>query len=118
MMYFIRTQIPIKAIREWFDHDFIFWGRSVPIANKLKQIISRDYPKIQHKDILMYMRKNCVINKDADNIVRITFRNTDHHFFQLLQLLEFGNREVESPHYISSIMSKVLNAIKFKTGGI
>lgn len=118
MMYFIRTQIPTRVIKDWFDHDFLFWGKSVPIADKLKQILSRDYPKIQQKDILIYMRKNCVVNKDTDNIVKISFRNTNNHMFQLLQLLEFGNRELESPHYISNIMNKVLSAIKFKTGGI
>lgn len=121
MLWYIKTCCSNDIIASKLGRYLYLNIHNYKLNNKIKEYIESKYD-ISIKDIIEYLYKNLrVVNMKEDfHQIYILDETIDNkiQLSSLLNLLEYGNRDIPGTKMISSIINKSLDEVKDDLGGI
>lgn len=121
MTFYLNTQLPVLSAQVWAKPLIRYYFNYVKFPYKLRKYLKVNYPELNLKAVSNVLQNTYEISRYNDTFLKITFRQTNIGNYSLdnvLQLLEYGNREIESPHLISKLMDNVLKNLKMRARGL
>lgn len=121
MTFYLNTQLPVLSAQVWAKPLIRYYFNYVKFPYKLRKYLKVNYPELNLKAVSNALQNTYEISRYNDTFLKITFRQTNIGNYSLdnvLQLLEYGNREIESPHIISKLMGNVLRNLKMRARGL
>lgn len=121
MTFYLNTQLPVLPAQVWIKPMIRYYFNYVKFPRKLRKYLKANYPELNLKTVSNALQNNYEISRYNDTFLKITFRQTNIGNYSLdtvLQLLEYGNREIEPAHLISKLMDNVLKNLKMGARGV
>lgn len=121
MTFYLNTQLPVLSAQVWTKPLLRYYFNYVKFPYKLRKYLKVNYPELNLKSVSSALQNTYEISRYNNTFLKITFRQTNIGNYSLdsvLQLLEYGNREIESPHIISKLMDNVLRNLKMRARGL
>lgn len=120
MNYYIKTECDDKTLLTKLRYYISIGKKYIVIDNKLKNVLEKTY-KLTVDDIIKYLYKDIRIKEVEPLLHQIYILdesiNNKIHLKQALQLLEYGDVDIQPERVVSRLIQRCINQIKGDLGG-
>jgi hypothetical protein len=120
MKLFLKTPVDNKTIESILKRHLYIDSFYVNFPSKLNDYLNSNF-NVEGKDVLKVMRDNIRIIKynDLSNIIFFDVKINDKiSLMKLLQLIEYGNRDVQGSKIITNLLTQGLREVRNDLGGL
>lgn len=119
MVKYLKTLVNVNLIEALLRRYLKINGYMVTVPTKLAKYLKDEY-KINFQDILVEVLNNVRVSRVKDSLVQVYIKDKkmgDTTLGGLLELLEYGNRNIQPPKIMTKLFNKSLLQVKSYLGG-
>lgn len=120
MNFYLKTEMGAKGVEKQLKRYLYLNSVYVDIPDNFKNYLKLNY-NITLNQILIAIRNNTRVLQVDENSVQIIVINTDLNntsLQSLMQLVEYGNREIQGTHQISLLFQRSIVAVRKMFRGV
>ena len=119
MLYYIKTIVSTQSLKKPMEYYLDLFSYNIH-NNELNSYLIFNY-KINLNSILKNIIRYCKLNEVENCIYQIYFDKNAYigkeKLSNIIQLLEYGNLDIQPPKIISKWIKNTLDFVRYRTGG-